>query len=68
MFVNYGTQCGTPWHKPIDALVAMYVAHGTHVYLVPPVPIVKGGRDDLAPGPLLEAAYYHKLGPRIRST
>ena len=61
MFVAYNGKCGQPWHKGIDTLVAFYIAHGVHVFLVPSVPIVKGGRDDLAPGPLLEADYYHKL-------
>jgi peptidoglycan/LPS O-acetylase OafA/YrhL len=61
LFVAYDQRCGSPWHRSIDTLVAFYKAHGTHVYLVPSVPIVKGGRDDLARGPLLEAAYYRQL-------
>ncbi len=61
LFVAYDNRCGDPWHRPIDQLVAFWKAHGTHVYLIPSVPIVKGGRDDLAPGPLLEASYYASL-------
>jgi len=61
MFIAYNGKCGQPWHWPIDTLVAFYKSQGVHVYLVPSVPIVKGGRDDLANGPLLEAAYYKTL-------
>ena len=61
LFVAYNGKCGQPWHWPIDKLVAFYKAHGVHTYLVPSVPIVPGARDDLAPGPLLEASYYHQL-------
>jgi peptidoglycan/LPS O-acetylase OafA/YrhL len=61
LFVAYDGRCGSPWHASLDKLIAFYKAHDIHVFLVPSVPIIKGARDDLAPGPLLEAAYYHQL-------
>jgi hypothetical protein len=41
----------------------MWKQAGVHVFLVPSVPFIAGTAqaDDLAPGPLLEAAYYRKL-------
>jgi hypothetical protein len=64
VFVAYNPNCGSPWHGPIDRLVEFYEAHHIHVYLVASVPIVKGGRDDLARGPLLEQAYYQQVAAR----
>ena len=61
LFAAYDDRCGSPWHATIDQLIAFYQDHGVHVYLVPSVPIVKGGRDDLAPGPLEEDQYYREL-------
>jgi peptidoglycan/LPS O-acetylase OafA/YrhL len=61
LFVAYNFNCGKPWHGPIDRLVAFYKSQGIHVFLAPSVPVVEGGRDDLAPGPPLEYAYYRQL-------
>jgi peptidoglycan/LPS O-acetylase OafA/YrhL len=56
-------RCGKPWSRPIDELVAIYKAAGTHVFLVPSVPIVPGSprARELAHGPLDESAYYTGL-------
>jgi len=61
LFAAYDDRCGSPWHATIDELLAFYEAHGVHVYLVPSVPVVPGGRDDLAPGPMLEDQYYRDI-------
>ncbi len=63
VFVAYDGRCGTPWHKPVDELVAMWKKAGTHVYLVPSVPFVPGTQqaDTLAAGPQLEVEYYRQL-------
>ena len=61
LFVAYDDRCGSPWHATIDKLMAFYKEQGIHLYLVPSVPIVPGGRDDLAPGPMLEDQYYRQV-------
>lgn len=61
LFAAYDDRCGLPWHAKIDDMLAMYGRHGVHVYLVPSVPIIKGARDDLAPGPLQEYEYYQQV-------
>ncbi len=62
-FVAYDQRCGEPWYWPVDKLVAMWKAAGTHVYLVPSVPFAPGSpkEDVLGGGPLLEAEYYKQL-------
>lgn len=64
MFTAYDDRCGKPWNAAIDAFVDLYREAGVHVYLVPTVPIVKGARDDLAPGPILEYEHYQELAER----
>ncbi|MGB6058359.1 MAG: acyltransferase family protein [Microthrixaceae bacterium] len=61
LFAAYDDRCGRPWNLVIDRLMEIYTRFDVHVYLVPSVPVVKGGRDELAPGPLLEDEYYRKL-------
>jgi peptidoglycan/LPS O-acetylase OafA/YrhL len=61
LFAAYDDRCGRPWTAVIDRMMTMYQRYGVHVYLVPTVPIVEGGRDDLAPGPLLEDEYYRRI-------
>ena len=62
-FVAYDPRCGPPWHWPVDQLVAIWKAAGTHVYLVPSVPFVQGTKEqqELSVGPLEEALYYRQL-------
>lgn len=64
MFTAYDGRCGKPWHAAIDEFVDLYREAGVHVYLVPTVPIVEGGRDDLAPGPILEYEHYREMAER----
>jgi peptidoglycan/LPS O-acetylase OafA/YrhL len=65
-FVAYDPRCGAPWHWPVDKLISIWKKAGTHVYLVPSVPFLPGTAqaDQLAPGPLLESAYYRKLAEK----
>lgn len=65
MFTAYDGRCGEPWNSAIDEFVDIYRGAGVHVYLVPSVPIPPGGRDDLAPGPLLEHEHYRELAQRF---
>lgn len=60
VFVAYDDRCGEPWHGWVDRLIDAWLAAGTHVFLVPTVPIVNGGRTDLQPGADLERAYYRQ--------
>ena len=58
----YDRRCGEPWYWPVNRLVAMWKSIGTHVYLVPSVPLVPGNpNENLNGGPLLEAEYYQQL-------
>jgi peptidoglycan/LPS O-acetylase OafA/YrhL len=63
VFVAYDNRCGSPWHATVDQLIAMWKKAGVHVYLVPSVPFVPGTpqADQMAPGPLQEAAYYQQV-------
>jgi peptidoglycan/LPS O-acetylase OafA/YrhL len=63
VFVAYDNRCGSPWHKTVDELVAMWKKAGVHVYLVPSVPFIAGTpqADQMAPGPLQEAEYYKQV-------
>jgi peptidoglycan/LPS O-acetylase OafA/YrhL len=61
IFTAFDPRCGSPWHLAVDDLFAMYERFGVHVFLVPSVPVVAGGREDLAPGPILEEQYYRTL-------
>jgi hypothetical protein len=60
VFVAYDDRCGEPWHGWVDRLIDAWLASGTHVFLVPTVPIVDGGRTDLQPGADLERDYYRQ--------
>jgi peptidoglycan/LPS O-acetylase OafA/YrhL len=60
-FVAYDDRCGTPWHRTVDELVAMWVSNGTHVILVPTVETPAGGREEFNPGAQLEVEHYQTL-------
>lgn len=60
-FVAFDDRCGTPWHRTVDQLVAMWVANGTHVILVPTVESPVGGREEFNPGAQLEVEHYRQL-------
>jgi hypothetical protein len=60
VFVAYDNRCGEPWHASVDRLIDTWISEGTHVFLVPTVPIVDGGRTDLQPGADLERTYYRQ--------
>jgi peptidoglycan/LPS O-acetylase OafA/YrhL len=60
LFAAYDDRCGEPWHATVDRLIDAWIAEGTHVFLVPTVPIPEGGRTDLQPGADLERDYYRQ--------
>lgn len=60
-FVAYDDRCGGLWHRAVDQLVAMWVANGTHVMLVPTVASPVGGREEFNPGAQLEVEHYRML-------
>jgi peptidoglycan/LPS O-acetylase OafA/YrhL len=61
LFAAYDDRCGLPWYDKVEDLLDVYRRYDVHAYLVPTVPMVPGGRDDLAPGPLQEYDYYRQV-------